>query len=207
MEEMEILSGFKTNRNVAILHSDLTLMPRRRVAWSAWNYITASSGQSSNVSSICLTYWMNLLQHIPSSIYGNVLVTLNPLTPPDPRLVQGIWEYNHPAYNAEAIQAQQRLGEIQNTRGISYCGAWTKYGFHEDGFSSGLKVAMDHLDAELPFEFVDSTFSRGRRPALDWKDHAVRILVLLIQLTIQIWGIAIGWAKDSRKSQKLSRHF
>jgi len=78
------------------------------------------------------------------------------------------------------IQSQKRLPSIQNTRGISYAGAWTKYGFHEDGFSSGIKVAVEHLDAKLPWEFVDSTFSRGRRPMLTVADWAVRVVVLII---------------------------
>ena len=186
-EEIDILSGFKTSKNVAVLHSDLSLMPQRRVAWSAWNYITESpfpKFESANVSKVCLTYWMNLLQHIPEKDFGPVLVTLNPLTPPDPQLSQGIWEYSHPLYNSAAIKSQKLLPRIQNTRSISYCGAWTKYGFHEDGFSSGLSAAMNHLGAELPFEFVDSTFSRGRRPTLTVKNHLARVVILMIQLAI-----------------------
>lgn len=186
-EEVDILSGFQTSRNVAVLHSDLSLMPQRRVAWSAWNYITESpfppTGQG-NVSKVCLTYWMNLLQHIPEKQYGPVLVTLNPLKMPDPRLSQGIWEYSHPLYNAEAIRSQKLLSRIQNTRGISYCGAWTKYGFHEDGFSSGLAAAQNHLGAKLPFDFVDSTFSRGRRPVINRKTRIARSVISLIQLCI-----------------------
>lgn len=188
-EEVDILSGFQTNRNIAVLHSDLSLMPRRRVAWSSWNYITESpfppTGQG-NVSNVCLTYWMNLLQHIPDKKYGPILVTLNPLQMPDPRLAQGIWEYSHPLYNSTAIRSQKLLPRIQNSRNISYCGAWTKYGFHEDGFSSGLAAAMNHLSAELPFDFVDSTFSRGRRPVLTWKTHLVRLCILAIHIVILV---------------------
>ena len=155
-------------------------MPKRYVAWSSWNYITTSPSPNT-VPSVCLTYWMNLLQHIPS-IYGMVLVTLNPLHPP--KSAQGSWTYHHPLYNAAAIRSQKLLPRIQNTRGISYAGAWTKYGFHEDGFSSGLKVAVEHLGAKLPFEFVDSTFSRGRRPVLGWMDYIVRGCIQLIRLTL-----------------------
>jgi predicted NAD/FAD-binding protein len=197
-DERKILSGFKTNKNVAILHSDLSLMPKRRVAWSSWNFITESpfppSSSTTNISKICLTYWMNLLQHIPDRKFGDVLVTLNPLLPPDPRLVQGIWEYSHLLYNAEAIRSQALLPGIQNKRGVSYCGAWTKYGFHEDGFSSGLAVAVNHLGAKLPFEFVDSTFSRGRKPILTWKDQLVRIVIELIQLIILLVASISGRA-------------
>ena len=208
-EEREILSGFGFSTNTAVLHSDISvctplyslhvsnsavcplidwsqLMPIRSAAWSSWNYITTTPSDSDDVLSVCLTYWMNLLQHIPSSRYGHVLVTLNPITQPDPALVQGSWNYHHPLYNAKAIYSQKLLPTIQNRKGISYAGAWTKYGFHEDGFSSGVKVAMEHLGAELPFDFVDSTFSRGRKPRLCWLDYLVRVFVWTIQSIIQV---------------------
>lgn len=201
-QEIDIMSGFKTSKNTAVLHSDRLvrikkvsslelitnipkLMPKRYVAWSSWNYITTSPSPTTTPS-VCLTYWMNLLQHIPS-LYGLVLVTLNPLHPP--RSAQGSWTYHHPLYNAAAIRSQKLLPCIQNTRGISYAGAWTKYGFHEDGFSSGLKVAVEHLGAKLPFEFVDSTFSRGRRPVLGWMDYTVRGCIYMIRLIVFL----IGW--------------
>jgi predicted NAD/FAD-binding protein len=114
---------------------------------------------------------MNLLQQISEKKFGDVLFTINPLFPPDLTLVQGVWEHSHPLYNAEAIKSQALVPNIQNTRGISFCGAWTKYGSHEDGFSSGLAVAMKQLGAKLPFEFADSTFSRGRKPTLTWNDQ------------------------------------
>jgi predicted NAD/FAD-binding protein len=165
-------------------------MPKREIAWSAWNYLTTRDEKSTKT--VSLTYWMNLLQHIPSSTFGEVLVTLNPIYPPHPDLVQGTWTYRHPLYTPEAIQSQRLLPRIQNTRSISYAGAWTKYGFHEDGFSSGVKVAVEHLGAKLPFEFVDSTFSRGRRPVLTWKDYLVRVFVYLIQIVV----ILLGWGID-----------
>ena len=167
-------------------------MPTRPLAWAAWNYITTASRSSGQVASVCLTYWMNLLQHLPSSKFGHVLVTLNPLIPPRPELVQGTWTYHHPIYNAAAIHSQKLLPRIQNTRCISYAGAWTKYGFHEDGFSSGVKVAMEHLGAEIPFEFVDSTFSRGRRPKLGWTDYAIRFFVRFIQVITWIGNILLA---------------
>ncbi|KAI9848246.1 MAG: hypothetical protein M1838_000602 [Thelocarpon superellum] len=190
--EKEILAQFQTNKNVAVLHSDTRLMPQRRIAWSAWNYITRSSATSSNIDQVCLTYWMNLLQHIPEDRFGPVLVTLNPLFDPAPALTQGRWDYAHPLYTPAAVRAQGLLPTIQNTRGISYAGAWTKYGFHEDGFSSGLKVAMDHLGATLPFPFVDSTFSRGKVPVLGLKDRIARTVLWSIQLAIVILSGLLG---------------
>ena len=168
-------------------------MPKNRRAWSSWNLMTLTSPSSfpdaatstthdasSAPSSVCLTYNMNILQHIPTATFGDILVTLNPITPPAPSSIQGRYVYHHPLYNTTMIQSQKRLPSIQNTRGISYAGAWTKYGFHEDGFSSGIKVAVEHLGAELPWEFVDSTFSRGRRPVLTLADWTVRVVVLII---------------------------
>lgn len=137
-----------------------------------------------SITSVCLTYWMNLLQHIPMEEYGPILVTLNPIFPPNPKLVQGRWTYEHPLYTAAAIRSQTLLPRIQNKRGISYAGAWTKYGFHEDGFSSGLKVAIEHLGATIPFEFTDSTFSRGKKPILGIRHQLALILVLVLELTV-----------------------
>ena len=178
------------------------LMPKRPIAWSSWNYITETAKAGGTVSSVCLTYWMNFLQHIPTETFGHVLVTLNPIHPPDPDTVQGSWTYHHPLYNAAAIHAQSILPKIQNTRGISYAGAWTKYGFHEDGFSSGVKVAKEHLGAKLPFEFVDSTFSRGRRPVLGWKDYVVRVLIRLVQVLVLLIGIGVDmiWSKHGKST-------
>ena len=155
-------------------------MPKLRRAWSAWNFLSVSGSKAS----VCLTYCMNILQHISHHEFGPVLVTLNPLYQPSPGSIQGSWVYEHPLYTPEAIQAQALLPSIQNAGGISYAGAWTKYGFHEDGFSSGLKVAVEHLGATLPFTFVDSTFSRGRKPEMTLQALFVRTIVSLIQTLI-----------------------
>ncbi|KKY32140.1 putative amine oxidase [Diaporthe ampelina] len=98
--------------------------------------MTAAVWRKSNIDQVSLTYNMNILQHIPRSTFGDVLVTLNPLHEPDPKTVQGRYEYAHPLYNGDSVRAQALLAKIQNRRGISYAGAWTKYGFHEDGFST-----------------------------------------------------------------------
>jgi predicted NAD/FAD-binding protein len=185
-EERSILENFHTSQNVAVLHSDTSLMPQSRTAWSSWNYLTKSAEPSGkgNINEVCLTYNMNILQHIPREAFGDVLVTLNPLHEPDPRTVQGRYIYRHPLYTHAAVRAQQRLDAIQNRRGISYAGAWTKYGFHEDGFSSGLRVAVEHLGAKIPFEFKDSTFSRGAKPRLGLVDYVLRLWILLVQILV-----------------------
>lgn len=191
--EQEILGAFQTSENVAYMHSDLSLMPQRRAVWTAWNYLTTSApSKLAHPAGVTLTYWMNLLQHIPEKKFGPVLVTMNPGHEPDPEQTQGKFIYRHPLYTTAAVDAQNRLHEIQNTSGLSFCGAWTKYGFHEDGFSSGLKVAIDYLGASLPFEFQDSTFSRGKAPTLNLKDHAVRTVIKILQRLINILEILLA---------------
>lgn len=162
-------------------------MPSNRETWSSWNYLTRTSRASSPPSTVSLTYNMNILQHIPVSEYGHVLVTLNPLHAPAPALTQGTWTYAHPLYNADAVSAQKQLGRIQNTRGISYCGAWTGYGFHEDGFTSGLRVAVEHLGAEVPFPVIDSKFSRATKPRPGLTHRIIRLVVQVIQGLIVAW--------------------
>jgi predicted NAD/FAD-binding protein len=191
-EEMEIFSAFQTTENTCYLHSDLSLMPKRRDVWTSWNYLIDSKpSKMAHPAGVSLTYCMNILQHLPEDEYGPVLVTMNPGQPPRPELVQGKYTYTHPLYTTESVRAQERLEAVQNLRGVSYCGAWTKYGFHEDGFSSGLRVAMEHLNAKLPFEFVDSTFSRGHKPDLCWKDYLVRVVLLVIFLWLRLLDRAV----------------
>ncbi|TDZ67921.1 Cytochrome c oxidase assembly protein COX11 [Colletotrichum trifolii] len=185
-EEKEILSAFKTSENSVVLHSDLSHMPKSTKAWSSWNYLTLSSPSTGkqNIDQVSLTYNMNILQHIPRETFGDVLVTMNPLHQPNPDTIQGSFTYRHPLYTPAAVRAQKLLPRIQNKRGISYAGAWTKYGFHEDGFSSGLQIAQDHLYAKLPFQFVESTYSRGRKPSLGIVDLLVRLIILVIQIFV-----------------------
>lgn len=190
--EYEIFSAFRTTNNLVYLHSDVSLMPTRRACWTAWNYLTTSpspSSKSNNPTGVALTYCMNILQQINEAQFGPVLVTMNPPHHPDPELTQEIFSYRHPLYTAEAVRAQNELEKIQGHRGVSYAGAWTGYGFHEDGFSSGLKVAIDHLGATLPFEFVDSKYSRGRFPVLTWKDRILRMMLSLMLM----WMRLVEW--------------
>jgi predicted NAD/FAD-binding protein len=185
-EEKQILSKFRTSANTAVLHSDASLMPKSRQAWSSWNCLTKSS-PNSGIGSIdqgSVTYNMNILEQIPTDIFGDVLVTLNPLHEPNPKTIRGRYSYRHPLYDAATIRAQQLLPRIQNTRGISYAGAWTKYGSHEDGFSSGLYVAKEHLGAKLPFSLKDSTYSRGRKPELGIGDLVLRLLITIVQVFV-----------------------
>lgn len=162
IEEEKALNPWQWSKNEAILHWDERLMPIRRRAYSAWNYLTSSfaphthprSTSASAVDTVSLTYDMNILQHIPEEKHGPVLVTLNAPFEPDPSKVIGRWSYDHPMMTQRSVAAQDLLPSIQNTRGISYVGAWTKYGFHEDGFSSAFKlVSSAPFNARPPFEW------------------------------------------------------
>ncbi|CEI70141.1 unnamed protein product [Fusarium venenatum] len=201
-QERAIMSCFKTSQNEVVLHSDLDMMPRRRKAWASWNYLTLSSPSSrkANINQVSLTYNMNHLQHIPRNTFGDVLVTMNPLRKPKPAKTQGRFYYSQPIYTTSSVQAQKLLKHIQNSRGISYAGAWTKYGFHEDGFSSGLEVAQDHLGAKLPFQYTDSTYSRGKRPLVGLFDLMLRLAILIIQVfVIQILERLTGSGVSKRQ--------
>ncbi|PVI05983.1 amine oxidase-like protein [Periconia macrospinosa] len=189
-DEREILSAFETTPNKAYLHSDLSLMPLRRDAWSAWNYLTSSQSSSKladassgGLQTVSLTYNMNILQLLPTSVFGDVLVTLNPETPPSPSLTQATYEYRHPLYNARMVAAQEDLEQIQGKRGIWYAGAWTGYGFHEDGFASGMRVGLK-LGGTVPWEAQNAKFSRGTAPTLTWKDYVVRTIVAVLQFYV-----------------------
>jgi hypothetical protein len=128
-------------------------MPVRKAAWSAWNFMAESQdGQQQDKDDVTLTYWMNLLQSLPEEKYGPILVTLN--APPNftlPEKIVGEYEYDHPSYTAASVASQKELKDLQGWRGARFAGAWTNYGFHEDGFTSGLYAATE-LGAVLPFE-------------------------------------------------------
>lgn len=141
--------------------------------------------QRRHPAGVSLTYNMNILQHIPPKRYGDVLVTMNPPHAPAAHLTQGHYIYEHPLYTVEAVRAQEKLESLQNKGGVSYCGAWTKYGFHEDGFSSGLKVAIDHLGGGVPFQFVDSTYSRGQNHDPLLLDHVVRAVISILTIFVR----------------------
>ncbi|GAB4191241.1 MAG: NAD(P)/FAD-dependent oxidoreductase [Thalassobaculales bacterium] len=134
--EQAVLSAFAYQDNLAVLHSDPALMPRRQAVWSSWNYLGSGDGLARRVS---VTYWMNSLQGIDPAL--PLFVSLNPLREPAPALVHGRFRYEHPVFDAAAMAAQARLPAIQGGRRTWFCGAWCGYGFHEDGLAAGIAVA------------------------------------------------------------------
>jgi len=135
--EREVLGAIRYHPNRALLHTDHSLLPRRRRAWASWNYERSLDGKGDN-SAVCLHYLLNRLQPLPWAT--PVLVSLNPIREPRPGSVHREIEYAHPVFDQAAIDAQQRLPGIQGQAHTWFCGAWTRYGFHEDGLTSGLAV-------------------------------------------------------------------
>ena len=145
--ERSILGAIGYAPNTVYLHRDTRLMPKRRRAWASWNFLRWQR-QGTAVNDVAVTYWMNRLQGIDAN--KPLFVSLNPPFEPDPALTFGKYVCDHPQYNAAAFAAQKRLGEIQGRRHTWFCGAWTGYGFHEDGLRSGLDVA-EALGASVPW--------------------------------------------------------
>lgn len=135
-DERAVLGAIDYQRNTAVLHTDVSLLPRRRKAWAAWNF---EASRRDGHRSVCLHYWLNRLQPLPW--HTPVIETLNPLRWPRAELVLDVHEFAHPVFDAKAVAAQRRLPSIQGRAGVWFCGAWTGYGFHEDGLQSGLAVA------------------------------------------------------------------
>ena len=135
--ERGVLGAFGYTRNIAVLHSDAALMPRRRGAWSAWNYI--GRGDQAGDQHLCVTYWMNRLQDLPRET--PLFVTLNPVIEPDPTKIIRTEIYEHPRFDAAAMRAQNELWSLQGEGGLWWCGAYFGSGFHEDGLQAGLAVA------------------------------------------------------------------
>jgi predicted NAD/FAD-binding protein len=152
-EERSVLGAIRYAPNVAYLHRDPQLMPRRKRAWASWNFLRWPRA-GSPVNDVAVTYWMNSLQNIDPS--RPLFVSLNPPFAPDPKLTFGRYDYDHPQYDAAAFAAQKRLDEIQGRRRTWFCGAWHGYGFHEDGLRSALAVA-EALGAVAPWKSTAAT--------------------------------------------------
>lgn len=135
--EQRLLGAIRFERNRAVLHTDITLMPRSRKAWAAWNYERA--GVERDASSVCLHYWLNRLQPLPFT--PEVIVSLNPIRQPAPNLVLAEIDYEHPIFDVAAIQAQTQLHWLRSQPRTHFAGAWMGYGFHEDGLQSGFEAA------------------------------------------------------------------
>lgn len=136
-DEHAVLSAIPYQMNEVVLHTDDSLLPKRKLAWAAWNYHLEAEHQQRNT--VALTYYMNRLQnfdHCPE----NFCVTLNKSEDIDPEKVIRWFNYAHPVFTREGIQAQQRHYLIDNRKNTHFCGAYWFNGFHEDGVNSALRV-------------------------------------------------------------------
>lgn len=135
--ERQLLGSIRYQTNRVVLHTDPSMLPRRQRAWAAWNYERAAD-RSREHTAVCLHYLINRLQPLPWKT--PVVVSMNPVRPIRDESVLGQWDYAHPVFDRAAVQAQRELGRIQGRSHVWFCGAWTRYGFHEDGLMSGLAV-------------------------------------------------------------------
>jgi len=135
--EQSWLGRIRFQANRAVLHTDTSVMPLKRLAWAAWNYQRTESHTEN--AHVCLHYWLNKLQPLPFS--QDVFVSLNPALPLAEDQVLGEFEYDHPVFDLDAIQAQRQLPQLQGQQHTWFAGAWMGYGFHEDGFKAGKAAA------------------------------------------------------------------
>lgn len=141
-----LLRKIKYQNNTATLHRDESLMPKNKKAWASWNYL--KNCKDRNSQSLSLTYWMNLLQGIDKEY--PLFVTLNSNHKIDSKKIFAEFKYEHPIFDLEAVAAQKEFEKIQGQENLYFCGAYLRYGFHEDGLLSAINVAKK-LDAKIPW--------------------------------------------------------
>jgi predicted NAD/FAD-binding protein len=150
-QERRILGAFRYSKNTAVLHTDKSLMPRRRAAWTSWNHI----GRRAEPDQGCVTYWMNRLQSLRDA--PDLFVTLNPTTPVADEHLIHTDHYDHPLFDAGAISAQRELWSLQGAGGTWFCGSYFGHGFHEDALQSGLAVAEALAGVRRPWTVADES--------------------------------------------------
>lgn len=149
-EERRLLGAFRYTKNLAVLHTDPALMPRRKPLWASWNYVGDHPDGGCTVS-----YWMNKLQGITSR--EQIFLTLNPRLMPREETILYRTEYEHPLFDAAAIRAQEQLWSLQGVRNTWFCGAHFGAGFHEDGLQAGLAVAEQLGGLRRPWRVADES--------------------------------------------------
>ena len=136
--ECDVLGAIRYQPNRAVLHTDASVLPQRKLAWAAWNYERAQNKDSGSAG-VCLHYLLNMLQPLPFA--QPVVVSLNPVREIARKHIMGEYDYAHPVFDVAAIRAQKSVPLLQGRQHTFFCGAWTGYGFHEDGLKSGLEAA------------------------------------------------------------------
>ncbi len=162
-QERSLLGKWRYTGNTAVLHADARLMPRRRRVWASWNFIEGAAAAS---PTLCVTYWMNLLQNLPDD--QQLFVTLNPVVDPLEHLVHRRVEYTHPFFDAEALWSQRRLWSLQGRRNTWFCGSYFGHGFHEDALQSGLAVAEQLGGVRRPWNVEGESDRIHLKPVPRW---------------------------------------
>ena len=162
--EQAVLGAIRYQPNCAVLHTDTAVLPKRPLAWAAWNYERAAETRRES-SQVCLHYLLNLLQPLPFE--QAVIVSLNPVAGIDEDAILGSFDYSHPVFDLAAIRAQQDLPALQGQQHTYFCGAWTGYGFHEDGLKSGLHAANELLQ-DAARERARATELAETAPVEEW---------------------------------------
>jgi predicted NAD/FAD-binding protein len=132
--EINALSKFSRQKNIAYTHSDPNLMPKLKKCWSSWNLLYSNNSEQN----ISVTYWMNKLQHIKEDY--PVFVTLNPVFEISQDKIFDIYEFYHPVFDHQSIIGQREIEILQGKNKIWYSGAYLRYGFHEDGIWSAKNI-------------------------------------------------------------------
>jgi predicted NAD/FAD-binding protein len=134
-DEQAILAAIPYRNNEVVLHTDTRLLPKKKLAWSSWNYHLGAD----RTTPATLSYNMNILQHFSSDT--TYVVTLNQTDMIDEDKIIGRYQYAHPTFSLEGINAQDRWADINGVKNTWFCGAYWRNGFHEDGCWSGVRVA------------------------------------------------------------------
>lgn len=145
--QAEVIGAFRYQENKIVLHGDISFMPRRKKCWASWVYL--SEGREDKNAAVSLSYWMNNLQGLDPD--HPLIVTLNPGRQPDPERVYDTHVFTHPVFDRPAIEAQEKIPAIQGENNIWFCGAYQRYGFHEDGLLSAVNVAKA-FGVSVPWE-------------------------------------------------------
>jgi predicted NAD/FAD-binding protein len=143
LAEQASLSAIRFQDNQMVLHRDATMMPKRKAAWSSWVYTSDTQSAS---PAIGVTYWMNRLQNIPET--DPLFVSLNPAKSVPENLIYDQTTFRHPVFDVAALTAQRQLMAIQGQNNTWFAGAYTRHGFHEDGFASAKRIAR-MMDRQL----------------------------------------------------------
>ena len=130
-DEKKILGEFRYVSNLAVLHNDVSLMPKRKLTWSSWNSV--SKGNKT-----CITYWLNKLQNLNCD--DNYFLTLNPIFKIDSKNILKKINFSHPYFNSNTLKLQKKLHSIQGIKRTWFCGSYFGYGFHEDGLKSAINI-------------------------------------------------------------------